>query len=100
MNGVIVYMHRLIAGTPAGKETDHINGNGLDNRRANLRVATASQNSANTRKPRIGRPHSSRYKGGRFNAEDEAARAYDSAAVAAWGEFARTNFEQTGANNG
>lgn len=40
-------MHRLIAGTPKGLETDHINGDGLDNRRANLRHATTSQNQQN-----------------------------------------------------
>src|SRR3546814_4168420 len=32
------YMHRIIAGTPKGMETDHINCDGLDNRRVNLRV--------------------------------------------------------------
>lgn len=112
-----VYMHRLIAGTPDGFETDHINGNGLDNRRANLRTATASQNRANMGKPRRpdGAPHSSRFKGvswdrsrgkwqakinvngrhhnlGRYFDETAAARAYDAAAITAWGDFARLNF--------
>lgn len=39
-----VYMHRLLMGEPAGLEVDHINADGLDNRRANLRIVTRSQN--------------------------------------------------------
>jgi hypothetical protein len=42
-----VWMHRLIAATPNGMETDHISGDGLDNRRSNLRHATKSQNLQN-----------------------------------------------------
>jgi hypothetical protein len=40
-------MHRLISGTPAGMETDHIDGDGLNNRRSNLRFATTSENQRN-----------------------------------------------------
>jgi hypothetical protein len=40
-------LHRLITGAPAGMEVDHKNGNGLDNRRANLRVCTHAQNMMN-----------------------------------------------------
>ncbi|MET8866482.1 HNH endonuclease [Nonomuraea sp. NPDC004580] len=112
-----VYMHRIVAGTPKGFETDHINGDGLDNRRSNLRSATPSQNRANMWKPRRpdGGAHTSRFKGvswdksrnqwqskinhrgvcrnlGRYASEEEAARAYDAAALAAWGAFARLNF--------
>lgn len=105
-----VYLHRLIM--PNSLEVDHRNGNGLDNRRENLRPATHKQNLANQR-PQIGR--SSRFKGvcwrsgrskwqayiklagekqrhlGYFDDEVEAAKAYNSAAVEAWGEFARPN---------
>lgn len=44
-----VYMHRLIAETPDGMETDHHDGDGLNNRRANLRHATTAQNQHNGR---------------------------------------------------
>lgn len=46
-----IRMHRLINGTPDGMDTDHINGNKLDNRKSNLRTATRSQNAIN-RKPK------------------------------------------------
>lgn len=39
-----ILMHRVIAGTPSKKVTDHINGNKLDNRRSNLRVCTIAEN--------------------------------------------------------
>src|SRR4051794_22128886 len=42
-----VYMHRLILGAKRGEAVDHRNHDGLDNRRANLRIASPSENAAN-----------------------------------------------------
>ena len=115
-SGAILYMHRLILDAPSGLEVDHRNCDGLDNRRDNLRLATRSQNSANSRKSGwyAGRRTSSIYKGvqkhgqcagwqaritvdgklrhlGMFANEVDAARAYNAAALERWGEFARLN---------
>ena len=54
-----LFMHRLILNPPEGFEVDHINGNGLDNRRENLRVCTRQQNCLNSVKKRTGK----RFKG-------------------------------------
>jgi hypothetical protein len=107
------YLHRLILNPPDSLFTDHINGDRLDNRRSNLRIATASQNRQNAAGKSSGRR--SRYKGvmwyerkdkwfaqitvnGRirhiayYHSEENAARAYDNAALFYFGQFARTNF--------
>ena len=105
-------MHREIINPPKGMYVDHINGDGLDNRRANLRIVTAQQNNWNRKFRKTGR---SKYTGvtwdgrrdkwradiyenrrkiflGHFAAEEEAARAYDSAAKENRGEYAVLNF--------
>lgn len=43
----LVYMHRLILGAPKGMSVDHINHNGLDNRRRNLRLCSHKENMEN-----------------------------------------------------
>lgn len=42
-----IYLHRFLLNAPKGIDVDHINGNKLDNRRSNLRLASRSQNFAN-----------------------------------------------------
>jgi hypothetical protein len=59
-------MHRAIMNAPAHLEVDHINGNGLDNRRCNLRLCNKQQNQWNRRKSEYG---SNRFRGVKYRAD-------------------------------
>lgn len=104
-------MHRFIMNAQKGQIIDHINGNGLDNRKENLRFCTHRQNAYNLI---TGTNKTSKYKGvhllknnglwcvqikipnkrirlGNFEREDDAALAYNEAAIKYFGEFACLN---------
>src|SRR5690606_21975431 len=106
-----VPMHRQIMGFPEGMEVDHIDRDGLNNRRSNLRLATHHQNAYNAQK----RKSRSGFRGvtwyapyqkwvavimhqgkkhylGYFDDPADGGRAYDEAARKLHGEFATLNF--------
>lgn len=108
-----ISMHRLLMGPGKGLMVDHVNGDGLDNRRSNMRVCTHTENMWNQRVQQTERKIS-RFKGvtwkargkpwgaaiqqngarlfiGSYRTEEEAARAYDAAAKVFHGRFACTN---------
>lgn len=102
-----VAMHRLILSPPPGVVIDHIDGNGLNNTRSNLRICSQKQNMANRRgygksqflgvayNPGRQFPWAVQCAGqyvGSFIDEIQAAAAYDYVAKARHGEFARLNF--------
>lgn len=102
-------LHSFLTGY---RMTDHVNGDGLDNRRANLREANHSLNGANRR---VGVNSTTGFKGvwltasgrytaaiksggkrrhlGRFDTAEEAAAAYDAAARELFGDYAGLNME-------
>jgi hypothetical protein len=107
--GMKVLMHRLILLAPDTASVDHANGDPLDNRRENLRLATQRQQNANRHKitgqsefkgvyrRRDGLKWCAQIKNGRmiylgsFAKELDAARAYNTAAIEQFGEFAVLN---------
>lgn len=113
-------LHRLVMSPTDFEVVDHINGDKLDNRRANLRVCSQKDNMRNQKKRNYKNP-SSPYKGvrlyksrkskpwashiridglgdihlGYYPTSELAAKAYDSAAREYYGEYAQTNFPGT-----
>lgn len=121
-DGVIaLYLHRVIMHAKRGIIIDHINGNGLDCRRSNLRACKHRANACNRKAHpgkkskykgvqwhaykrgggtwyvEIRRGHTRRVKSG-FDTEEAAARAYDEMAIRLHGRFARLNFPQNTGN--
>lgn len=111
LDGKRRYMHRIILGlTRFSQKGDHKDGNGLNNCRHNLRASTSSQNAVNSK---LRSTNKSGLRGvswakrermwtasigngirlGYFHVKEDAARAYDSAAIYMYGEFARVNYK-------
>lgn len=106
-----IKMHRVILNTPEDMCTDHVNGNPLDNRKCNLRIANHSQNGMNRKinynsgtgyKGVLLRKDTKKYRAyirkdgkrrwiGQFDSANDAARAYNEAAKEMFGVFAKFN---------
>lgn len=108
------YLHREVLNAPKGIEVDHVDCDGLNCQRENLRIASRGQQCQNQvgRKPsglkgayvdkrrlhlampwRASLQHNGKHLSfGSYATEEEAARAYDAKALELWGEFARLNF--------
>lgn len=104
----IIYLHREVLGNPSD-DIDHINRNSLDNRKANLRLATTSQNLSNSNR-KVGvsgyrgvHPEHKKwritvqfkgipYNGGLYDSVMEAAKKRDELALKIQGKFAKLNF--------
>ncbi len=116
IDGKTVYMHRLLLAAPSGTQVDHKDLDGLNNTRANLRLATRSDQKGNSQIPTS---NTSGFKGvyrdtkgnrwraqihvggttrrlGSHRTPESAAHSYDEAARLLFGDFARLNFPAEG----
>lgn len=117
----IIFMHRQILNVPGGRQTDHQNHCGLDNRKQNIKVCTQNENQHNQIVRKRGtskfkgvhwvkgriyndKQYKSRWRAkivhngksiylGYFDNEIEAAKAYDDKAKELFGNFAGCNFK-------
>jgi hypothetical protein len=108
-----VFLSRFVMDEPAGLIVDHVNGDRLDNRKANLRICDAAENTRNRKRPANNtsgfKGVSRHWRGGRWNVQIQvdgkflrigtyadpvaAAVHYDRAALEHFGSYARLNFD-------
>jgi hypothetical protein len=107
-----IYMHKYLLSCPIGMEVDHIDGNGLNNKKENLRIATHQQNNFN-KKPyannKVGLKGVREDRGkfiatithnyktiyiGSYKTKEEAGIAYDKKALECFGDFAYLNYPE------